>query len=135
MPGRKWYWLGAAVAIVGIGAFAYFLLSRIGGIDDKLSQMLAPGEGVMVFAEPGGYTIFHEHESVFQERVYSSAEVVSGLGVRVVSGVSGAPVKVVAADVNASYTLAGRAGVAILEFEIARPGPFRITAAYADGSG
>ena len=134
MPGRKWYWLGAAVAVVGIAGFISLMVSRLGGIDDKLSQMLAPGKLEMVFAEAATYTIFHEHESVFQERHYSSAEVVSGLAVRVVSGVGGVPVKVEAADVNASYTLEGRAGVAILEFEIAQPGPYRISAAYADGS-
>ena len=133
MPGRKWYWLGGAVAIVGIAAFVFLLVSRIGGIDDKLSQMLAPGKVEMVFAEPGTYTIFHEHESIFQQRYYSSDEVVSGLAVRVVSVVSGAPVKVEAPGTNANYTIGGRAGVVILEFEIVEPGPYRISAAYADG--
>ncbi len=133
MPGRKWYWLAGAIAVVGIGAFIFLMVSRLGGVDDKLSQMLAPGKVEMDLAEPGTYTIFHEHESVFQERYYSSAEVVSGLAIRVVSVVSGAPVKVEAPDTNANYTLEGRAGVSILEFEIARPGPYRISAAYADG--
>ncbi len=133
MPGRKWYWLAGAIAIVGVGAFAYFLFSRIGGMGADLTQMLAPGKAEIVLAEPGTYMIFHEHESVFQERHYSSAAVVSGLRVRVVSVDSGTPLKVVAVDMDANYTLEGRSGVAILEFEIVRPGPYRISAAYADG--
>ena len=133
MPGRKWYWIAGAVGVLGAAAFVYFLLTGIGGLGDGLQQMLAPGKAEIALEKPGTYTIFHEHESVFEGRYYSSPGVVSGLSIGVVSSVGGEPATVRAASTNATYSLAGRAGVSILEFEIAEPGRYRISAAYADG--
>ncbi len=133
MPGRKWYWIAGAVGVVGAAAFVYFLLTGIGGLGDGLQQMLAPGKAEIALEKPGTYTIFHEHESVFEGRYYSSPRIVSGLSIGVVSSVGGEPATVRAASTNATYTLAGRAGVSILEFEIAEPGRYRISAAYTDG--
>ncbi len=119
--------------MVGAAAFVYLLVTGIGGLGDGLQQMLAPGKAEIALEKPGTYTIFHEHESVFEGRYYSSPGVVSGLSIGIVSSVCGEPATVRAASTNATYSLAGRAGVSILEFEIAEPGRYRISAAYADG--
>ena len=133
MPGRKWYWVAGAVGVTGIVVFVVYLLYGITGMGDGLDQMLAPGTAAFEFAEPGTYTVFHEHESVFEERYYSSPGIVSGLAVRVVSSAGGGAVAVHAASTNANYELSGRSGNSIFEFEIVEPGPYRVTAAYADG--
>ena len=133
MPGRKWYWVAGAVGVTCIAAFVVYLFNGISGMSDGLDQMLAPGKAEFVFAEPGAYTVFHEHESVFEERYYSSPGIVSGLEVRVVSSVGGGALAVHAPGSNSSYELAGRSGTSIFEFEIVEPGPYRVTAAYADG--
>ena len=135
MPGRKWYWVAGAFGVTCMVAFVVYLYNGITGMGDGLDQMLAPGEAELVFAEPGAYTVFHEHKSVFEERYYSSPGIVSGLEVRVVSSASGGAVAVHAPGSNSSYELAGRSGTSIFEFEIVEPGPYRITAAYADGRG
>lgn len=133
MPGRNWYWVGGAVGATTIVVFVAYLLNGITGMGDGLDRMLAPGKAEFVFAEPGAYTVFHEYESVFEERYYSSPGIVSGLKVRVVSSDGGGAVAVRAAGTNASYELSGRAGNSIFEFEIVEPGPYRVTATYADG--
>ena len=135
MPGRNWYWVAGAFGVTGVVVFVVFLFNGISGIGDGLDQMLAPGKAKFVFAEPGSYTVFHEYESVFEERYYSSPGIVSGLEVRIAPSAGGGAVDVHAAGTNASYELSGRAGSSIFEFEIVEPGTYRVTAAYADGRG
>ena len=135
MPGRIWYWVAGAFGITGVVIFVVFLFTGISGMGDGLDQMLAPGEAEFSFAEPGDYTVFHEHESVFEGRYYSSPTVVSGLAVEVLSKAGGSAVEVRPASANASYALEGRESNAVFEFEIVAPGPYRVTAAYADGRG
>ena len=135
MPGRKWYWVAGAFGITCMVVFVVYLYNGITGMGDRLDQMLAPGKAEFAFAEPGIYTVFHEHASVFEGRYYSSPGIVSGLEVRVVSSAGTGGVAVHAPGSNLSYELAGRSGNSIFEFEIVEPGPYRITAAYADGRG
>ncbi len=133
MPGRKWYWMAGLVGVVGLVAFVVLLIESILGIGDELEQMLAPGRAEFVFAEPGTYTVFHEHESAFEGRYYSSPGIVSGLTVKVSPNAGGTAVEVRPSGVNSNYALEGREGNSIFEFEIVEPGPYRVTAAYADG--
>ena len=134
MPGRKWYWIAGAVGVSGVAAFTILLLSSLSGLGDDLLQMKAPGTAEYIFHEPGRYTVFHEHESVFEGAYFSTAEVVSGLVLRIKPSAGGKAITVNAATMNASYNLSGRSGVAIFEFDIADPGPYRIDARYADGA-
>lgn len=133
MPGRKWYWIAGAVGISGVVAFSVLLLSSLSGIGDDLQQMKAPGKADYMFHEPGRYTVFHEHESVFEGAYFSSPEVVSGLKVRVKPSGGGKSIAMRAVGVNASYDLNGRSGIAIFEFDIAEPGSYRVTARHGDG--
>ena len=132
MPGRKWYWVAGLVGVVGVAAFAILLIGSILGIGDELEQMLAPGKAEFVFSEPGTYTVFHEHETVFEGRYYSSPAIVSGLTVKVSPKAGGAAVEVRPAGDNSNYAINGREGISIFEFEIVELGLYRVTAAYAD---
>ncbi len=133
MPGRIWYGVAGAVGISGVVAFSVLLLSSLSGMGDDLQQMKAPGKAEFTFREPGSYTVFHEHESVFEGAYFSSPDAVSGLKIGVKPSAGGKALAVNAAGVNASYELSGRSGVAIFEFEITEPGAYRINARYGDG--
>lgn len=132
-PSWMWYLVAGAIGLATVGIFVAVIFDGIAGMGDALEQMLAPGEIEVDLHEPGTYTVFHEHESVFEGRYYSSPEIVAGMTVRVRSADGGAAVRVVAATVNSTYTMASRAGVGIFEFDISEPGRYRITAAYANG--
>jgi len=133
MPGRVWYWAAGGIGAMALVAFVAILFNGIASMGDALPQMLGPGQIEISLDEPGTYTVFHEHESIFEGQYYSSPEIVSGLTVRVRYKDSGETIKVAAPNVNSNYAVSGRSGVGIFEFDIVEPGRYRITAAYANG--
>ena len=133
MPGRVWYWAAGGIGAMALVAFVAILFNGIASMGDALLQMLGPGQIEISLDEPGTYTVFHEHESIFEGQYYSSPEIVSGLTVRVRYKDSGETIKVAAPNVNSNYAVSGRSGVGIFEFDIVEPGRYRITAAYANG--
>lgn len=133
-PSRWYYLLSLLVIGCGVAIFFLILFKGLSGIPAKLTQMEAPGTSEMTFAEPGTYTIFYEHRSVVEGRVYDTGGNLSGLRCTVVSGETGAPVSVVQASGRTSYALGNRAGRSILEFSIDRPGLYQVSATYSDNS-
>jgi hypothetical protein len=133
MPGRVWYWVAGVIGAMALTAFVAILLNGIAGMGDALQQMLGPGQIEITLEEPGTYTVFHEHESIFEGQYYSSPEIVSGLTVRVRSLDSSDAIRVEAPNVSTNYAVSGRSGVGIFEFNIVEPGRYRITAAYGNG--
>ena len=53
MPGRSWYWIAAAIFVIGAGAAAIFLWSRLAGLEGQLTRVLVPGTSDVALAEPG----------------------------------------------------------------------------------
>lgn len=135
MPGRKWYGVAGLVGLAGTVGFAVFLWTSLSGFGDGMAQMKAPGSAEFTFQEPGAYTVFHEFESVFEGAYFSSPAAVSGLYLTVKPDGGGAAVTLRSPGVNASYNAGGRSGIAIFEFDITRPGDYRIDARYNNGTG
>jgi hypothetical protein len=133
MPGRVWYWVAGGIGAMALAAFVAILFNGIAGMGDALQQMLGPGRIEISLEEPGTYTVFHEHESIFEGQYYSSPEIVSGLTVRVRAVENGETIRVKAPNVSTNYAVSGRSGVGIFEFNIVEPGRYRITAAYGNG--
>jgi len=132
MPGRSWYWIAAAIFVIGAGAAAIFLWSRLAGLEGQLTRVLVPGTTDVALAEPGTYTIFHERVSVLDGRYYTT-DSVSGLTVAVTAIPADTPVALTVPGASTSYEIAGRSGASILAFEIAEPGSYRLSAGYDDG--
>ena len=132
MPGRAWYWIAAAIFVVGASAAAIFLWSRLTGLENQLTQVLVPGSADVVLEKPGTYTIFHEKVSVFDGRYYT-ADSISGLTFAVATLPDGTPVALTVPGASTSYQIAGRSGVGVLAFEIVEPGSYRLSARYDDG--
>jgi hypothetical protein len=131
-PSRWYYLLSLFIVSVGAGLFFLIMFKGLSGIPDKLAQMEAPGTAEMTFAEPGKYTVFYEHRSVIEGKVYDTGENLSGLWVTVVSKETGSPVPLVQPSVSTSYEVGNRAGVSVLEFNIERPGVYQVSATYPD---
>ncbi len=128
-PSRAWYLLAVLVLIAGFTAFGMVLSSALGSFD-RMIRVLVPGQADMTLEQPGSYTIFHEHRSTLDGRVYDVGNV-SGLTVTVTSlGGSNIPLQTSA---SANYASGSRAGRSLFSFEIRDPGVYRLSAAYAAG--
>lgn len=129
----RWYFLLSPL-IIGLGVTLFFLITikGISGIPDKLTQMEAPGMSEMTFSVAGKYTIFYEHQSVLNGKVYDTGENLSGLWCNVISKETNSPVALTQPSVSTTYTVGNRSGVSVLEFTIERPGVYQVSAKYPE---
>jgi hypothetical protein len=134
MPGRKWYVIALAVLVLGAVVAGVFVFSRIHGLRSGVQQVVVPGEAELVFDAPGTYTIYHERTSVVDGRVFSSSDV-SGMQVELFSVVTGEPVELRTPQASSSYSLGGREGVSIFDFDVDRPGRYRLVTLSPQGRG
>jgi hypothetical protein len=132
MPSRGWYIVAALILIGAIAGAVWMAVSRIGGITAAMVQIVVPGGADLDLKSAGTYTIFHERTSHVGDRVYTAADV-SGLRVRVRSAATGQEIAVKPPTGSATYNFDGRAGTAVLAFDIGAPGTYRLDAGYADG--
>jgi hypothetical protein len=130
-PSRAWYLMSMAIVVVSIAIFAYVLSSRLNALPDKLMHLVVPGQTDLNLVQTGIYSIFHERQSVVDGQLLHSNDI-GGLRVSVRSA-SAADVPLTPPGASATYSIGGRAGVAIFEFEIREPGTYRLAAAYDGG--
>jgi len=131
VPGRFWYVVAALIAVAGVAGGVYFGVSRIGGLANSLTRIVVPGEHVLKLAEAGTYTIFHEASGTVDGVLYSAADI-SGLRVRL-SAATGEGIPLKRPTASMTYNFGGSSAVGILQFAIAAPGEYRLSAAYDDG--
>jgi len=132
-PGRARYLLGVLVILAGVGAFLYFLLTGIFGMKDALTQVVVPGGKVLALEQPGKHTVFFEYRSVVEGKVYSSGQGLAGLSCSVRDLAAGEWIELKIASVNSNYKIGGRAGFAVYEFKIERPGEYEFACRYPEG--
>ena len=89
-PGRVWYVVAVALLVLGLTGTRYFITTRFGTIEAKLTRFVVPGTVELTLEQPGSYTIYHEPNSVVDGRYYA-AETVDGLRIRVVSAADNTP--------------------------------------------
>lgn len=132
MRSKAGYWLAPLPLLVGIAIALWVGLGAVAEVSHAFTRIVAPGTGVVAFEKPGNYTIFHESESVVDGRVYV-AKNISGMKVDVAPEAGGAAIAVHPPSVHSTYTLGGSSGESMLEFAVAEPGRYRVTAAYQSG--
>jgi hypothetical protein len=130
-PGRIWYAAAVLLAVAGWIAAAVVVVSGIARSAERMSRVLVPGQAEMVLDKAGTYTIFHEHHSTIENRVYT-VETVSGLAVSVRAKAGGPPLPLTTA-INSRYRYAGHSGRSLFNVEIPAPGTYIVAAAYSDG--
>ena len=133
MPGRKWYGIALLLILVG-GALAVLMVySRLSGLADRVPQIVVPGSADLTLSRPGTYTIYLERDAVVNGRLYSTADAIQDLRVRI-SSAGGSPIEMITPSVNSNYSISGRSGRAVLAFTISEPGQYHFRAGYPDGS-
>jgi hypothetical protein len=133
-PGRWLYGVAALLFVAGWVLFALILWKSLSGIYEGMPQVVVPGSGEVTLAKPGNYTIFHEHESVVGQRLYSASRGVPGLECSLRSKATGAPVELKRSFSNTTYSMGGRSGVSFLDFTVDQPGVYILSAEYPQGT-
>jgi 2',3'-cyclic-nucleotide 2'-phosphodiesterase (5'-nucleotidase family) len=132
-PSRWLYVLAALVFVGGWVGFAVILFMNLWGMEGKLQQVVVPGRTEITLRDAGTYTIFYEHKSVVGNKVYSTAQELSGLECAVISKATGAKVPLSVASMSGNYEFGGRAGTSVFDFNIHDPGVYELSAAYPEG--
>ena len=137
VPSRWYYAVGATVLVAGLIAFIVFLVISINRISESLPQIqvVVPGTHEIHLAESGTYTVFYEHRSVIDNKVYSTAVSLSGLSVTLYSEDYSREIMLSAPAGSTTYETGGRSGRSIFEFEIEETGTYVLNASYPEGVG
>ncbi len=132
-PSRWYYGLAIVVFIIGGSLFTLFLFNSLSGLTGGLTQVVVPVKSDITFPETGKYTIFYEYQSVVDNRLYFTGERLSGLHCTLTSKVTGYRVALSRPLTRSTYSLGGRKGVSVLEFNIDQPGIYEFSASYPGG--
>ena len=98
-PGRWRYLVAAAIGVTGLVLFGVFLFRGLMDLAPGI-QVVVPGRHEFHLADPGRYTVFHEHRSVVEDRVYSTGQGLGGLECGLSALGSGFPVQLSQAWMN-----------------------------------
>jgi hypothetical protein len=129
IPGRWLYAVPALVLCAGIAGFVLFLVSAVGGMGEDLHRVQMPGRAPLSFAEPGAYTLFHEHRTYTDGRIYESNAPLSGFGCTLWRDGEAVPGAVAPATMNETYAVGGRAGRALFVLRVPQAGAYELDCA------
>lgn len=133
--GRTWYLVAVLVALAGLvvaGLVVWRTLSEAGA---DIQRLVVPGQAELVLDPPGTYTIYYEHRSVVDGRVFATAGTdVSALQVSVEEVATGEGVSLTPPSGNVQYEFGAHAGRAVFNFPVEEPGGYLISAGYPEGS-
>ncbi len=134
--GPSWWYclLGLPCLVAGAGFFLYTLFHGVRHVTDSLTQVIVPGKAELKLQGGRTYTVFYEWESVVNNRVYSTAESLSGLECRVGSIGAGESLTIRQPRMNSTYAVGSRSGRAVLEFPVVKDGLYEFACGYANGS-
>ena len=133
-PSRWYYVLAGVVLAAGLAGFSLLLFNGLSSLTGGLSQMVVPGQHELVLSETGGYTVFHEYQSVVGNKVYSMAQGgLPGLQCGLSYKATGEQIPLSQSAVNSTYSMGSRSGVSVFNFRIDSPGTYVFSAQYAAG--
>ncbi|HSC93883.1 MAG TPA: hypothetical protein VLC73_02840 [Burkholderiales bacterium] len=122
VPGSGWFILAGAVALCGFLA-ATGLVARLVLTWEEGTQFLAPGRHALTL-KAGHYVVWNDHVTVFEGRSYHSSKVLpDGLQVTVTGSEGAVPVRSAS---GATYKGSNTERVAVMQFDVARPGRYEI---------
>ncbi|HXP02852.1 MAG TPA: hypothetical protein VN808_01950 [Stellaceae bacterium] len=132
MKSKAGYFLAPIPVILGLAIAGWLAWTEIAALQNALTRMVVPGTSVLTLHEAGTYTIFHEADSVVDGKLYSAPNI-AGLSVSVTAEANGQAIAVVEPGFSSSYSIGGHSGKSVLAFDIAKPGRYRLGAAYSGG--
>lgn len=132
-PSRWWYAFGVLPIVVGGAFIAVSLVDALEGLGDSLEQIELPGQKELHLELPGKYTVFYEHFSNVEGRIYDTGrEEISGLDLSLISRATGGEIPLTSPGMSSTYSLEGRSGVAVSEFTIEEPGWYEFSGVYSE---
>jgi hypothetical protein len=129
-PGRWLYVLAVFVFVAGLAAFGGFLFAFLSTIGEGYVRVGVPGSSEFSLTEPGTYVIHHEHKSVLDGKIYSTAkgEGLNGLQLELATLPDGQPVDLRQSSMSSTYSFGSYEGTSLMEFTVPGPGRYRIRA-------
>ena len=91
-------------------------------------QVVVPGSSDIILQQTGKYTIFYKYRSMVGNRIYSTGENIPGIIINIVSKDTGDEVPLSSTSINSSYTIGGRSGIGLFDFDINEPGIYELSA-------
>ena len=126
-----WYAsIGVALALAGVGLFAYFLVHGLFHLTDSLTQVVVPGQAQLSLNAPATYTIFLEEQSVVDGRIYSTTESVDGLKCTVTTQSENQQITMLRPGMSITYNAHGRSGRSVLAFPVKVAGQYTLFCNY-----
>jgi hypothetical protein len=134
-PSKVFYGISAVVLVAGIILFAVSLVTGItSAIHNINTRVVVPGVSDIELNQAGKYKIYFEKKSVLDGKVYHTDDI-DGLTIRLTNSNTGNPVELNNPSVSSNYSLGGREGTCIFEFEINEPGTYLMETNYDSGTG
>lgn len=134
-PGKVLYLISGAVFVIGIILFVVLLLTGITSTVNRLdTRVVVPGTNTIELKETGKYSIYFEYRSVLDEKVYETESIV-GLMCSLKNTETGESVNLSNSIVNSNYSISGRQGKSIFDFDIDKPGKYEFKAWYKSERG
>ncbi|KNY29616.1 hypothetical protein [Pseudobacteroides cellulosolvens] len=134
-PGKVFYLISGAVFIIGIILFVVLLLTGITSTVNRLdTRIVVPGTNTIELKETGKYSIYFEYRSVLDGKVYETESIV-GLMCSLKNTETGESVNLSNSIANSNYSISGRQGKSIFDFDIDKPGKYEFKAWYKSERG
>ena len=134
-PGKGVYLVSGAVFVIGIILFVVLLLTGITSTVSRLdNRIVVPGTQTIELKETGKYSIYFEYRSVLDGKVYETESIV-GLMCSLKNTETGESINLSNSIVNSNYSISGRQGKSIFDFDIDKPGKYEFKAWYKSERG
>lgn len=131
-PNSWWYASCVLLFLVPAGIGGVVFAKKLFHLTDRLVQVVVPGSAELKLDQPGVNTVFLEEESVVNGRIFSTNGGVAGLNCSV-HGQDGSTIVLRRPSTSTTYTLGGRNGKSVLEFNISQPGIYHFECGYEQG--
>ncbi len=128
MRSKLWFVVASVIAAATLGGAPLYDLSKAPALDELMTRLVVPGSVAFDLDKPGKYTIFRDADGKWH-----GLKLPEELQVRLVDEANGAPVNLVNASGNLSYSIPGHVGASIFTFIVDHPGRYRLTAESRDG--
>lgn len=118
------------IFIAGIAAFTVFLSYGIIGIKNSFQKVTAPGSSAIYLKDSGRYTVFYEYEGDEENQLHYSEAKKLKVTLTESNSNTEVPIKKISGNIN--YSFGGGSGKSFLQFNIDKPGNYKLTAINED---
>ncbi|MHC4423180.1 MAG: hypothetical protein ACYS0C_05565 [Planctomycetota bacterium] len=132
-PSRWWYGLSAGIVLFMFVCFGVVFITLAFRVKRRIHRIVVPAINKLEFPVVGNYIVFHEYQSVLEDKIFSrDKKVPMDLTFSLHSVDGSEEISLSRTHQNAKYQYGERKAVSFLRFEINSPGTYVLTATYAD---